>query len=42
MQETSEVWVQSLGGEDPPEEEMATLFSILAAWRIPMDRGACP
>ena len=31
MQET---WVQSLGGEDPLEEEMATRSSILA-WRIP-------
>ena len=31
MQET---WVQSLGQEDPLEEEMATHFSILA-WRIP-------
>ena len=31
MQET---WVQSLGQEDPLEEEMATHSSILA-WRIP-------
>ena len=31
MQET---WVQSLGQENPLEEEMATHFSILA-WRIP-------
>ena len=31
MQET---WVQSLGQEDPLEEEMATHASILA-WRIP-------
>ena len=31
MQET---WVQSLGGEDPLEEEMAAHSSILA-WRIP-------
>ena len=31
MQET---WVQSLGGEDPLEEEMATHSSILA-WEIP-------
>ena len=30
MQETQETWVQSLGGEDPLEEEMATHFSILA------------
>ena len=29
-----EMWVRSLGGEDPPEEGMATRFSILA-WRIP-------
>ena len=29
-----ETWVQSLGQEDPLEEEMATHFSILA-WRIP-------
>ena len=36
MQET---WVQSLGGEDPLEESMATHSSILA-WRIPIDRGA--
>ena len=31
MQET---WVQSLGQEDPLEEEMAPYSSILA-WRIP-------
>ena len=36
MQDT---WVQSLGGEDPLEEGMATHSSILA-WRIPMDRIA--
>ena len=36
MQET---WVQSLGGEDPLGEGMATHSSILT-WRIPMDRGA--
>ena len=34
MQETQEIWVQSLGQEDPLEEEMATHSSILA-WRIP-------
>ena len=28
------MWVQSLGGEDPLEEGMATLSHILA-WRIP-------
>ena len=33
-----EVWVQSLGPEDPLEEGIATHSSILA-WRIPMDRG---
>ena len=36
MQET---WVQSLGWEDPLEENMATHSSVLA-WRIPIDRGA--
>ena len=36
MQETR---VQSLGGEDPLEEGMATHSNILAC-RIPMDRGA--
>ena len=30
---TEETWVPSLGQEDPQEEEMATLLSILA-WRI--------
>ena len=34
MQETQEMWVQSLGREDLQEEEMATHSSILA-WRIP-------
>ena len=29
-----EMWVQSLGQEAPLEEEMTTLFSILA-WDIP-------
>ena len=28
------IWVQSLGQEDPLEEGMATLSSVLA-WRIP-------
>ena len=32
--------MSTLGWEDPLEEGMATLSSILA-WRIPMDRGAC-
>ena len=30
----TETWIQSLGREDPLEEEMATHSSILA-WRIP-------
>ena len=34
MQETKEMQVQSLGQEDPLEEEMATYSSILA-WKIP-------
>jgi len=34
MQETLEMWVQSLGQEDPLEEGMATHSNILA-WRIP-------
>ena len=34
MQKTQEMWVQSLGWEDPLEEEMATYSSILA-WKIP-------
>ena len=33
-----EMWVRFLGGEDPLEEGMATLSSILA-WKIPTDRG---
>ena len=32
-----ETWVQSLGGEDPPEKEMATHSCL----ENPMDRGAC-
>ena len=36
-----ETWVQSLGWKDPLEEGMATHSSSLA-WRIPMDRRACP
>ena len=35
MEETEETQLQSLGGEDPLEDEMATHSSILA-----MDRGA--
>ena len=34
MQEPQEMWVQSLGWEDPLEKGMATHSSILA-WRIP-------
>ena len=34
MQETQEMQVRPLGGEDPLEQEMATHASILA-WRIP-------
>ena len=35
--EMQETWVQSLGWEDPLEEEMATHSNALAC---PMDRGA--
>ena len=34
MQEMQETWVGSLGGEDPPEKEMAT-HSSTVAWKIP-------
>ena len=34
MQETHEMWVQSLIQEDPLEKEMATHSNILT-WRIP-------
>jgi len=34
MQETQEMWIQSLGQEDPLEEGMATYSSILT-WKIP-------
>ena len=34
-----DTWFQSLGGEDPLEQGMATHSSILT-WRIFMDRGA--
>ena len=34
MQETQEMWVQSLGRADPLEEGVATHFGILA-WRLP-------
>ena len=33
-QETQETWVQSLGREDPLEEDMATRSRLLA-WEIP-------
>ena len=36
MQETQEMWVRSLGQEDPLEEEMATHYSCL---ENPRDRG---
>ena len=39
MQETQEMWVRSLGQEDPLEEEVATHSSILARGNL-MDRGA--
>ena len=39
MQETRETRAWSLGQEDPLEEGMVTLSSILF-WGIPMDRGA--
>ena len=34
MQEMQEMWVQSLGLEDPLEQEMATHSSIIA-WKVP-------
>ena len=34
MLEIQEMWVQSLGQEDPLKKEVATHFSILA-WEIP-------
>ena len=34
IQEMQEMWVQSLGGEDPLEKEMAARSSILA-WKMP-------
>ena len=39
MQEMQETWVQSLGREDPLEEEMAT-HSIILAWEIPWTEGS--
>ena len=34
MQQIREMWVQSLGWEDPLEEGLATHYSILA-WKMP-------
>ena len=39
MQETKEMWIQSLGQKNALEEKMATYSSILA-WENRMDRGA--
>ena len=39
MQETQEMQVHSMGGEDPLEEDMATHSSILT-WRIPWTEEA--
>ena len=39
VEDMQEVWILSLGQEDPLELEMATHSSILA-WKILMDRGA--
>ena len=33
--EPQETWVQSLGQEDPLEDEMTTHSSVSAAWEIP-------
>ena len=38
MQEKQEMRIQSLGQEDPLEEEMATHSSIIA-WKIPWTEG---
>ena len=35
-----EIWVQSLGGEDPLEKRMAT-HSNIHAWRIPRTEEPC-
>ena len=40
VQETQEMWVQSLGQEDPLEKGMATHNSLLA-WRIPWIEEPC-
>ena len=39
MQETQEMWVQSLGWEDPLEEGMTTHFSTLVG-KIGCDRAS--
>ena len=39
IQEMQEMWVQSLGWEDPLEEEMTTNSSILA-WEVSWTEGA--
>ena len=36
MQKTQEMWVRSLGLEDPLEKEMAT-YSSIVAWKIPWE-----
>ena len=38
MQEVQEMWVPSLGQEDPLEKEMATYSSVLA-WEIAEEAG---
>ena len=38
LPDKQEMWVQSLGQEDPLGKEMATRSSILA-WENPTDRG---
>ena len=38
MQETEEIWLRSLGQEDPLEKGMASHSSILA-WKIPGQRS---
>ena len=40
MQETQEMWVQSLGQEDHLEEKMAIHSSILA-WEVPWTEEPC-
>ena len=41
MQETLEIWVQSMGWEDPLEKKKATHSSILPIlWENSMDSGA--